>query len=722
MHRLTPKGASFSPGTPQKEFLHLTRPTDIDVDANSRIYISSWKGATFDWAGPNVGYIVQLRPKGYTPEPLPNFDKLSKKELADLLGDRSHRRRLAAERTLVRRGLIKNPVGLLDVTGTGPLPALEREMILSRDYQSPVSPEMVATIFTHALSGDYFDILPVARKNNVKEYAIRAFGEPDHKPTEHELAIILSGLNDNRPRVRLQAVIACGFQNLTNAAPELAARIADEDPVVSHTVVEALKRLQAADVCWPFLDSSETPKRAAALRVLQGIHRSDVVDGLTERLQREKDSTRRIGLFTALSRLYFTDAKWKGDSWGTRPDTSGPYYEPAVWEESPRILRALNDAVEKASGDELAALSAELNRHKVQSETALSKILDAASTDVKMMPAAVGQLSRADKVPPSAEALLEKAATTEKLDDIPRAQAILALAKVKSDDAARAGLEGLAKLQQSQNSETEGLRRQARSAFFKNGPVQNRADLLDEISARGGEVGLMADAALLSFGNKEAFEKAWSKPTRKIQLLKAMAVLERANYREQVLEAEEDSNPEIAKQAKQTARALRLDRPRRNSPKVETMSVADAIAAVVKTKGDVELGKKLFTQQTCVNCHTTTQSEPQRGPYLGNIAATYKRPELAEAILLPNKSIAQGFVANHFELKNGDEHDGFVTLEAADKVTIRDTTSQEYTFATKDIVKRTKLEKSLMPEGLAGGLTIQEFASLLDYLESLNPK
>jgi putative heme-binding domain-containing protein len=201
-----------------------------------------------------------------------------------------------------------------------------------------------------------------------------------------------------------------------------------------------------------------------------------------------------------------------------------------------------------------------------------------------------------------------------------------------------------------------------------------------------------------------------------------MAVLERANYREQVLEATEDSDPDVAKQAKQTARALRLDRPRRNSPKVETMSVADAIAAVVKTKGDVELGKKLFTQQTCVNCHTTTQSEPQRGPYLGNIAATYKRPELAEAILLPNKSIAQGFVANHFELKNGDEHDGFVTLEAADKVTIRDTTSQEYTFATKDIVKRIKLEKSLMPEGLAGGLTIHEFASLLDYLESLNPK
>src|SRR5207253_2306927 len=125
---------------------------------------------------------------------------------------------------------------------------------------------------------------------------------------------------------------------------------------------------------------------------------------------------------------------------------------------------------------------------------------------------------------------------------------------------------------------------------------------------------------------------------RKVQLLKAMTLLERSPYRDEVLDATEDSNPEIAKAAKETARALRLDRPRRKVAKIESMTVAEAIGAVVKTKGEVELGKKLFTQQTCVNCHTTSEKEPQRGPYLGNIAATYKRPELAEAILVPNKS------------------------------------------------------------------------------------
>jgi putative heme-binding domain-containing protein len=61
-------------------------------------------------------------------------------------------------------------------------------------------------------------------------------------------------------------------------------------------------------------------------------------------------------------------------------------------------------------------------------------------------------------------------------------------------------------------------------------------------------------------------------------------------------------------------------------------------------------------------------------------------------------------------------------LEAADKVTIRDTAAQEHTLVVKEITKREKLDKSLMPEGLAAPLTVQELASLLDYLESLNSK
>ena len=64
--------------------------------------------------------------------------------------------------------------------------------------------------------------------------------------------------------------------------------------------------------------------------------------------------------------------------------------------------------------------------------------------------------------------------------------------------------------------------------------------------------------------------------------------------------------------------------------------------------------------------------QPTKGPYLGNIAKTYKRKELAEAIILPSKTIAQGFQTNIFLMDNGKTVTGYVTREAADKVTIRD--------------------------------------------------
>ena len=86
---------------------------------------------------------------------------------------------------------------------------------------------------------------------------------------------------------------------------------------------------------------------------------------------------------------------------------------------------------------------------------------------------------------------------------------------------------------------------------------------------------------------------------------------------------------------------------------------------------------------------------------------------------MPNKSIAQGFATWQFELKSGDEVEGFVVQEAADAVTIRNITAQELHIRQSDIARREKLDKSLMPEGLAAQLSVREFGSLIDYLQQL---
>ena len=56
----------------------------------------------------------------------------------------------------------------------------------------------------------------------------------------------------------------------------------------------------------------------------------------------------RAGILQALARLYQREGVWRGtlaEWWGTRPDTTGPYYDPVTWDESPRILAALRRAV-----------------------------------------------------------------------------------------------------------------------------------------------------------------------------------------------------------------------------------------------------------------------------------------------------------------------------------------------------------------------------------------
>ena len=112
----------------------------------------------------------------------------------------------------------------------------------------------------------------------------------------------------------------------------------------------------------------------------------------------------------------------------------------------------------------------------------------------------------------------------------------------------------------------------------------------------------------------------------------------------------------------------------------------------------------------------------QKGPFLGNIAQTYNRADLAANILDPQKTIAQGFATEMFTLKDGSAQMGFVTLESAGEVKVRNIAGQEFAWKTGDIAKREKLPNSLMPPGLVNGATIREFASLLDYLEMLSKK
>jgi putative membrane-bound dehydrogenase-like protein len=726
-HTLTPNGATYTAS--QKEFVGATRVTDLDVDAMSRVYVASWRGATFNWAGPDVGYLVRVTPKGYQPQPLPNFEKLSESELVKLLEVPSARRRLEAQRALLRRGVNPETARLLNG--------------LASDASKPIT-SRVAALFALKQglgSGSAGMLATLASDPGIAAWAIRALTDHEAQLAGVPVEPILRGLRSGDARTRKEAAISIARLGKLEHAPALTPLLGDADPIVCHTAVQALKQLKAAEACFAVVDSpgAGVAERKGALRVLQSLHDPEVVAGLIRRLESESDSDRRKGLLTALCRLHFTEGVWKGNFWGTRPDTSGPYYQTAEWSETRTIAAALRKALVQVSGEEAAHLISEFNRHKVSTDDMLETILAHAANDPAILPAAVGQFARAERIPSAALPLLASTATAENTQDLPRAQAVRALTKAEGPDAVNAILLALPKLEASKTSGTERERRQARDAFLNSSRnEQQLTTLAAEAAKLDPAFSQYADAALLRISDRknastearhaatEALEKGWTNPDRRAQILRAVQWIEHRAYRDKVLIALDDSHAHVAAAARAAAAALKLDaakdkpaQPAPSVPLIAQLKADDVLATVLKTRGDVKIGERIYSQQNCAACHTVRADEPLRGPYLGNIGAVYKRLELTEAILLPSKSIAQGFAANFFELEDGTEHEGFVIQEAADKVVIRNIAAQEITIPVKEIVRREKLERSLMPEGLAANLTVQELASLIDYLEAL---
>ena len=656
-HQVKPKGATFEETEKPQPFIQMTRPTDADVDGNSRVYCASWKGATFNWEGPDVGYIVQVKPKGFKAEPLPDFAKASDAELVkflDLNVSKSYRRRIEAQRELMRRG-------------SSFADKYQRQF---EDWRTPAR-NLVAAI---------------------KEKAS----------------------ND-----------------------EVIAATSHADPVISHTAIRAAAARQLKLQALNSLDSSKG-NHTGILRALAMMHQPEVVTGLISRLAKATDPALRQGILSALCRLHFHEGEWKGDSWGTRPDTRGPYYQPEAWSETPKIAAALEDALAKASPEEAAFLVKEMNRNRIQSSDALERILVLAKQDAKVIPDAVAQLATADTIPADAIPLLVTAANSKELNPqsaaATLANTLTAIAKTDSAEAWTAALNALVTLDAQQGSGKE--QDAGRTAFLNAPKLENVHQAFETEAAKiGTPTAVWAEAALLSLAarkggspearemSQKALDAGWADAKRRFQIINTAVKIKSHVMDDKILAATTDSDANVAKAAQNAVKSLKLvAKGEDKTPKIGSLNPEDALAAVIKTKGSIAIGEQIFTKATCIACHTTKESEAQKGPYLGNIAQTYKRPDLAQNILDPNKTIAQGFVTEVVTLNDGTQQMGFITLESAGSVKLRNVAAQEFTFAVKDIKSRQKLPISIMPPGLMTNFTVREFASLLDYLESLVKK
>ena len=121
----------------------------------------------------------------------------------------------------------------------------------------------------------------------------------------------------------------------------------------------------------------------------------------------------------------------------------------------------------------------------------------------------------------------------------------------------------------------------------------------------------------------------------------------------------------------------------------------------------------------CKVCHRLAGEGRDFGPDLSLIGKKFPREQLLQQILEPSGTIDPSFEGFNVEAMNDVSYTGFLVRKSAEEIVIRTADAGEVRLPAKDVKEIQRLKLSLMPEQLLQGLTAQEAADLLTYLESL---
>ena len=140
----------------------------------------------------------------------------------------------------------------------------------------------------------------------------------------------------------------------------------------------------------------------------------------------------------------------------------------------------------------------------------------------------------------------------------------------------------------------------------------------------------------------------------------------------------------------------------------------------LKEGRSIENGRTAFKQTGCIQCHRFAGEGGSVGPDLTGIARRLSTRDLLESILLPSKTIADGYATTEIETKSGEIISGRVEREDDRVLIMRPPTATEemLTIRKSDIRRRALSQTSNMPTGMLNTLNESQVLDLLSYLIS----
>ena len=145
------------------------------------------------------------------------------------------------------------------------------------------------------------------------------------------------------------------------------------------------------------------------------------------------------------------------------------------------------------------------------------------------------------------------------------------------------------------------------------------------------------------------------------------------------------------------------------------------LAAAAASSGDAERGRDLYRTKlaTCATCHAIDDEGGRTGPALTHLGNNMDTAQIIESVLWPNRLIKSGYEALTLLRKDGTIAVGYRQDETKNYIDLLDYNSGETERVYKRTIERRLGTRSIMPQGLAAGLTEAEFADVVKYLAEL---
>jgi putative heme-binding domain-containing protein len=137
----------------------------------------------------------------------------------------------------------------------------------------------------------------------------------------------------------------------------------------------------------------------------------------------------------------------------------------------------------------------------------------------------------------------------------------------------------------------------------------------------------------------------------------------------------------------------------------------------LSAKGDSVAGEQVFLSR-CLACHVADGQGIEVGPNLVTVK-TKGREGLLTAILEPHKEVASQYISYTIQTKDGQTLTGLISQDDASSMTIKMMGGALITVQRSNIQGSSSTGQSLMPEGIEQGMTVEDMADLLTFIEQL---